>query len=105
MGPILNTRILPTLHDYEDYLVIDSIWDAIENSITTASRPSYTTQVTRAVGLSNSYECNITYNNSEGLATYSTEYLNTEVYWPLVTPYFPSCMRYMEHTSIHTKLN
>ena len=73
---VLTQEFLPTLHDYEDYLVVDSIWDATENSSSTPSRPSYTTSVTRTVGLLNSYEYYTTYSNSDNLATYSTGYLN-----------------------------
>ena len=52
----LNQEFLPTLHDYEDYLVVDSIWDATEDGSDTPSRPNGTTTVTRTVGLVNSYE-------------------------------------------------
>ena len=93
MDQWLTQEFLPTLHDYEDYLVTDSIWDATENSSSTPSRPSYTTSVTRTVGLLNSYEYYTTYNNSDNLATRSTGYLNTGVYWWLMTPSSPSGVR------------
>jgi len=93
MDQWLNQEFLPTLHDYEDYLVVDSIWDATENSSSTPSRPSYTTSVSRTVGLLNSYEYYTTYNNSDGLASSSIGYLKNGVYWWLMTPYSPSRVR------------
>jgi len=89
----LNQEFLPTLHNYEDYLVVDSVWDATENSSSIPSRPSYTTSVTRTVGLLNIYEYYTTHNNSGGLASSSTGYLKNGVYWGSMTPYSPSNVR------------
>lgn len=89
----LTQEFLPTLHNYENYLVVDSVWDATENSSSTPARPSYTTSVTRTVGLLNSYEYYTTYNNSDNLATSSTVYLSNKgtndvaTDWYLITPY------------------
>ncbi len=91
----LQQEFLPTLHDYQDYLVIDSIWDATTNSFSAPTRPVGTTPVTRTVGLLNSYEYYTTYNQSDGLATISTGYLNNEVGWWLLTPYSSSNVWYV----------
>ncbi len=82
----LNQEFLPTLHDYEDYLVVDSVWDATLDGTGTPSRPVGTTLVTRTVGLLNAYEYYTTYNKSDGLATSGTGYLMGVVSW-LMTPY------------------
>lgn len=84
----LNQEFLPTLHDYEDYLVVDSIWDSTAVSMDTPSRPQATTTTTRAVGLLNAYEYYTTYNKSDGLATSETGYLyEKNAAWYLITKY------------------
>ena len=82
----LNQEFLPTLHDYEDYLVLDNIWDSTLIASDYTSRPPGTTTVNRAVGLLNAYEHTVPYNHSDGLATSATSYLRTDVYWNLMTP-------------------
>jgi len=72
----LNQEFLPTLHDPEEFLVMNSIWDVGYNASKTPTRPNGTIVVNRTVGLLNSYEYYTTYNNSNGLATASTGYLN-----------------------------
>lgn len=87
MDQWLTQEFLPTLHDYEDYLVVDSIWDATLDNSYSPSRPAGTTTVRRTVGLLNTYEYYTTYNNSDGLATCETGYLKNATYWRLMTPY------------------
>jgi len=89
MDQWLNQEFLPTLHDYEDYLVVNSVWDA---TLTTSSstKPAGTTTVERAVGLLNVYEYYTTYAQSGGVATYDTGYLVNGAFWWLITPYSPS---------------
>ena len=70
----LNQEFLPTLHDYEDYLVIDSKWDVSEDSSTEPTRLGENT-IERTVGLLTAYEYFTTYNKSDGIATYQTGYL------------------------------
>jgi len=95
MDQWLNQEFLPTLHDYEDYLVVNSVWDATADSSSEPARPAGTTTVERTVGLLNAYEYYTTYAQSGGLATYSTTYLRNNVYWWLITPYSPSYARYV----------
>lgn len=74
----LNQEFLPTLHDYQDYLVVNSVWDTSVESSKTPSRPTGETEVTRTVGLLNIYEYYTTYNRSNKLATAKTVYLNNQ---------------------------
>ena len=99
----LSQEFLPTLNNYEDYLVINSIWDATADSSNKPARPNGTTTVERTVGLLNAYEYYTTYAQAGGLTTPFTGYLNntdnnwTGVYWSLITPDEPDddgyCMR------------
>jgi len=89
----LNQEFLPTLHDYQNYLVENSTWDATVDSSDTPIRPNGTTIVKRTVGLLNAYEYFTTYNHSEGKATMETGYLNNGTYWWLITPYSASNVR------------
>ncbi len=82
----LNQEFLPTLHDYQDYLVVESTWDATLNNSNDPSRPNKQTVITRTVGLLNAYEYYTTYNKSDGLATYGNGYLHNSTYWRLITP-------------------
>ena len=82
----LSQEFLPTLHDTQDFLVENSVWDTTINPSNTPSKPTFSTTVTRTVGLLNTYEYYTTYNKSDGLATASTGYLTTEEYWYLITP-------------------
>ena len=90
MDQWLSQEFLPTLHDTNQFLVTDSMWNVTTDSSTTPARPNGTTTVNRTVGLLNSYEYYTTYNNSDGLATYSTGYLNNGTYWWLATPFSAS---------------
>jgi len=99
MDQWLNQEFLPTLHDYEDYLVTNSIWDATADSSSEPARPAGTTTVERTVGLLNAYEYYTTYTQSGGLATSSTTYLNNGVYWWLLTPYNASDVRTVYNNS------
>ncbi len=108
MDQWLNQEFLPTLHDYQDYLVVDSTWDATLDNSTTPSRPAGTTQVSRTVGLLNAYEYYTTYNNSDNLATSNTVYLNNSVDWHLMTPYDARNVRYVNDSGYshwHTTTN
>ncbi len=90
MDQWLNQEFLPTLHDYKDYLVEDSVWDATEYSSNyPEQRPSGTLITSRAVGLLNMYEYHTTYNKSGGLATYSNGYLNNGTAWWSITRSYP----------------
>jgi len=86
MDQWLTQEFLPTLHDADQYLVTNSVWNVTLNDSSTPARPNGTTTVTRTVGLLSSYEYYTTYNNSDGLATYLTGYLNNGKYWRLATP-------------------
>ena len=86
MDQWLSQEFLPTLHDYQDYLVTNSIWNATTDGSSAPVRPAGTTTVERTVGLLNVYEYYMTYAQSGGLATSSTTYLKNGVYWWLITP-------------------
>ncbi len=75
----LIQEFLPTLHDYQDYLEVNSIWDATLDSSNAPARPLGTTTVQRAVGLLNAYE----YYTARA-------YLNNSTDWWLMTPYSTS---------------
>jgi len=83
----LNQEFLPTLHHYQDYLVVNSVWDATTDSSSTPAKPNATTTVERAVGLLNAYEYYTT--------SASSGYLNSGVYWWLMTPQNASNVRYV----------
>ncbi len=82
----LMQEFLPTLHDYQDYLVIDSTWYATPDSSDAPANPTNQTLVNRAVGLLNVYEYYVTYYYSDGLAMNDTGYLNNDTNWWLMTP-------------------
>ncbi len=82
----LTQEFLPTLHDYEDYLEVNSIWDATLDSSNTPARPPGTTTVRRAVGLLNTYE----YYTARA-------YLNNNTNWWLMTPYSTSDVCYTSY--------
>ncbi len=89
----LNQEFLPTLHDSEKYLVLDSVWNVTTDDSEIPLRPAETTIVKRTVGLLNVYEYYTTYTNSDGMATIKTGYLNNGIYWWLITPYDSSSLR------------
>jgi len=94
----LQQEFLPTLHDYEDYLITDSVWDATADGSAAPMRPNGRVKVKRPVGLLNVYEFYTTYNNSDGIATYETGYLNNAGYWWLMTPYYMYQLCYVYHS-------
>ena len=77
---------LGNLRDYEDFIVIDSVWDATMDDTALGSiiRPNGTTTVTDAVGLLTAYE----YQSSSGdnASSYNNSYLNNGLYWWTLTP-------------------
>lgn len=84
----LNQEFLPTLHDYENYLLTNGLWDsAINGSANAPMRPSGEALVERTVGLLNSYEYYTIYEQSNGKATSETNYLNNRTYWWLITQF------------------
>ena len=78
---------LYNLRDYENFIVMDSQWDATgENrELGSITRPNGTTIVTDAVGLLNLYE----YQSSSGenASSYTNNYLNNILAWWTLTPY------------------
>ena len=74
---------LGNLRDYEDFIVIDSVWDATmdDTELGSLTRPNGTTTVTDAVGLLNMYE----YQSSNNGGT--DGYLNNGLSWGTLTPY------------------
>ena len=81
---------LGNLRDYENFIVIDAIWDATLDATALGSitRPSNSgTIVTDAVGLLNMYEYQSS-NNGE-----TNGYLNNGLYWWTLTPYSTSDVR------------
>ena len=85
MDQWLNQEFLPTLHDYSDYLVTNSIWDATLDDNEELERPGGTTTVERTVGLLNAYEYYTTSAASGYLHNKASD-TNGE-YWWLITPY------------------
>ena len=74
---------LGNLRDYENFIVMDSIWDATldATSLGSITRPNGTSVVTDAVGLLNMYE----YQSSNNGGT--DGYLNNGLWWWTLTPY------------------
>jgi len=99
MDQWLNQEFLPTLHHYQDYLIVNSVWDVTSDDSDAPARPAGTTTVERTVGLLNAYEYYTTYAQSGGLATYSTTYLKNNVYWWLMTPQNASNVRSVDSNS------
>ncbi len=83
----LSQEFLPTLHNYEDYLVVDSVWDTTLDGAKVPAKPNKETTVDRTVGLLNSYEYYTTYGKAGGQVSYMTGYLNNNSYWWLLNPY------------------
>ena len=75
---------LGNLRDYENFIKLDSVWNATETTETT--KPAETTMVTDAVGLLNIYEYTMSYSGTD----YSNGYLNNGLYWWSITPYSSS---------------
>ncbi|HIT37706.1 MAG TPA: hypothetical protein IAB59_04460, partial [Candidatus Onthousia faecipullorum] len=74
---------LGNLRDYENFIVIDSVWNATmdSNDLGNIERPNGTTTVTTPVGLLNIYE----YQSSNNGGVYG--YLNNGLDWWCITPY------------------
>ncbi len=91
----LSQEFLPTLHNYEDYLVVNSVWDVSNRNYNVPpTRLSNPTLVTRAVGLLNFYEFYTIYNKSDGS---NTNYLNNGENWWLLTPNGGSYVYYVSN--------
>ena len=78
---------LGNLREPDKFVKTDSVWNATMTTETT--KPEKTTMVTDAVGLLNTYEYTMSYKN----ATYSTGYLNNDLWWWTLTPYSTSDVR------------
>ena len=75
---------LGNLREPEKFIKTDSEWNATKT--TDITKPEINTIVTDAVGLLNTYEYTMSYNN----ATSSTGYLKNGLYWWTLTPYSDS---------------
>ena len=75
---------LGNLRDYENFIVINSKWNA--TPMTNTSKPPETTIVEDSVGLLNIYEYTMSYNGTE----VSNGYLNNGLYWWTLTAYSTS---------------
>ena len=90
---------LGNLRDYENFIVMDSIWDATldATSLGSITRPNGTSVVTDAVGLLNMYEYQVASTGyimeNEWGYIYSTGYLDNGLYWWTLTPYSVSYVR------------
>ncbi|HIS38620.1 MAG TPA: hypothetical protein IAB45_03820 [Candidatus Onthousia faecavium] len=82
---------LGNLRDYENFIKLDSVWNATETTATT--KPAETTMVTDPVGLLNIYEYTMSYSGT----TYSNGYLNNGLYWWCITPYSWSSVRWVHY--------
>ena len=71
---------LGNLRNYEDFIKMDSIWNATMTKEVT--KPPETTMVTDAVGLLNGYEYTMSYSGT----TYQNGYLNNGLSWWTLTP-------------------
>lgn len=73
---------LSNLNNYENYLVLDASFDTSTNNteLGNITKPSGSTTVTDIVGLLNTYEYQMSYENS-------TSYLNNNTSWWTITPY------------------
>ena len=85
---------LGNLRDYENFIKLDSVWNATRTTATT--KPAETTMVTNAVGLLNIYEYTMSYIGTD----YSNGYLNNGLYWWTLTPWSSSNVRYVDSTGI-----
>ena len=78
---------LGNLRDYENFIKLDSVWNATETTATT--KPAETTMETAPVGLLNIYEYTMSYSGT----TYINGYLNNRLDWWIITPYSSSFVR------------
>jgi len=82
----LNQEFLPTLHDYEDYLVVDSVWDASINPNRDTTRPTQEVTVIRPVGMLNDYEYLQVHKRASEFASHASNYLCGGAYYWLLNP-------------------
>ena len=82
---------LGNLRDYEDFIVIDSVWDATmdDTELGSVERPAGTSVVTNPVGSLNIYEYQSSYNGT----TSRNGYLYNTLHWFTITPNSSSNMR------------
>ncbi len=80
---------LGNLRDYENFIKLDSVWNATETTATT--KPAETTLVTDPVGLLNIYEYTMSYSGT----TRGNGYLNNDLLWWSITPYSSSYVWYV----------
>ena len=80
---------LGNLRDYENFIKLDSVWNATETAATT--KPAETTMVTAPVGLLNIYEYTMSYSGT----TNSNGYLNNGLEWWSITPSSSSYVRFV----------
>ena len=71
---------LGNLRDYENFIKVDSVWNATMTEETT--KPAKTTMVEDAVGLLNIYEYTMSYSETDS----SNSYLNNGLEWWTLTP-------------------
>ena len=81
----LNDTFLSTLYNYQDFLVLNSVFDTTEIN-DYRNRPTNAVVVVKAVGLLNAYEYQVTYSKSNNLATSSNTYLRNNVWCWTLTP-------------------
>ena len=81
----LNEDFLDTLYNYENIIVTDASWNAIQTS-STSTKPTETTMITAPVGLLNSYEYYKSYENTDSYHGY----LNNGYFWWLLNSYSSS---------------
>ena len=98
-----NTSVdgfLGNLRDPEDFIVMDSKWNATIDSTELGNvvRPSDEKMVKKAVGLLNMYEYQSSYRNT----TYSKGYLNNGLYFWILTPYSEYMSRFVGHDGSST---
>ena len=91
----LNEDFLDTLYNYENIIVTDSKWNATNSNASSNSESSNklpeTTMVTASVGLLNSYEYYMSYQNTST----SSGYINISYEWWLLNPYNNSLVWYV----------
>ena len=90
---------LGNLREPDKFIKTDSTWNATLTIAT--AKPEKTTMVTDAVGLLNIYEYTMSYKN----ATYSTGYLNNNLWWWTLTPYSTSIVRSVNSNGTSTNFS
>ena len=90
---------LGNLRDPENFIKMDSVWNATETAETTKS--ASTTLVIDPVGLLNAYEFTMSYSGT----TSRNSYLNNDLYWWLLTPYSSTSLRQIDSSGRLTTSN